>query len=291
MAVGCWFFDRRLEGEHYAGCFTPFVCLYKVLRYHTGTAAFGSFLIAIVKLARAILLKVQKSLKKKTKGSYCAAPIDVAICCCQCALWCLEKCIRFVSRQAYIQTALVGHNFLKAARIAFELIANNIGSMATVSLVGEFIIVIGQCFATVGAGAAAYYYFSHYMADELHGVVVPTLVVALLAFGTSMMFTSVMGLTIDTILQCFLYDQQENGGAYSHVHRKGLEGWLEENKERNDEADPDEDVHAVSAPPVDVYVEENDTHNPIQQPKKHTKNASGWSSLTSNLDRRSLSQP
>jgi len=118
MAVGCWFFDRRLVDEHYAGCFTPFVCLFKVLRYHTGTAAFGSFLIAIVKLVRALLLKVQKSLKKKTKGSYCAAPMDIALCCCQCCLWCLEKCIRFISRQAYIQTALVGYNFCKAAKLA-----------------------------------------------------------------------------------------------------------------------------------------------------------------------------
>ena len=118
MAVGCWFFDRRLADERYAGCFTPFVCLFKVLRYHTGTAAFGSFLIAIVKLVRALLLKVQKSLKKKTKGSYCAAPMDIALCCCQCCLWCLEKCIRYISRQAYIQTALVGYNFCKAARVA-----------------------------------------------------------------------------------------------------------------------------------------------------------------------------
>lgn len=150
--------------------------------------------------------------------------------------------------------------------------------MATVSLVGEFIIVIGQCFATVGAGAGAYYYFSHYMADELHGIVVPTLVVTVLAFGTSMMFTSVLGLTIDTILQCFIFDEQENAGAYSAVHRKGLKGWLQEHKEKDDE-NADEDIHAMAAADVYVDTQENPINDPQVEMKAQPANASGWSNF------------
>ena len=37
------------------------------------------------------------------------------MCFCKCCLWCLEKCIRYISKNAYILTAMFGYNFCKSS--------------------------------------------------------------------------------------------------------------------------------------------------------------------------------
>lgn len=60
--------------------------------------AFGSFLIALIQFIRAIL----KLIKKQLKG----AQNDVAQLiykACQCCLYCFEKCLAYLTRNAYIE--------------------------------------------------------------------------------------------------------------------------------------------------------------------------------------------
>ena len=47
-------------------------------------------------------------------------------CCCKCCLWCLEKFIRFITRNAYIMTAVYGNNFCSGARRSFALLSKNV---------------------------------------------------------------------------------------------------------------------------------------------------------------------
>ncbi|CAN0589016.1 unnamed protein product, partial [Ectocarpus sp. 12 AP-2014] len=66
------------------------------LRFHTGTAAFGSLIIAIIKTIRAMLTYMQKKLQKS--GSKAAQAV---LCCLSCFFWCLEKCVKFINKNAY----------------------------------------------------------------------------------------------------------------------------------------------------------------------------------------------
>ena len=56
------------------------------IRYHLGTAAHGSLIIAIIKTIRAVVAYMQKKAKKS--GNRIA---QLFFCCVQCCLWCLEK--------------------------------------------------------------------------------------------------------------------------------------------------------------------------------------------------------
>ena len=49
------------------------------LRYHVGTVAFGSLILAIVQFLRAIFLYIKRKLKNKS-----AFPVKIALCCCSC---------------------------------------------------------------------------------------------------------------------------------------------------------------------------------------------------------------
>ena len=70
-------------------------------RFHSGSIAFGALLIALVQLARALLAYTQKKLDGKT-GKVAKA----LLCMLQCCLWCFEKVLRYINRQAYIEVWL-----------------------------------------------------------------------------------------------------------------------------------------------------------------------------------------
>lgn len=84
--------------------------------YHLGTVAFGSLLIAIVKVIRYLITQVEKRLKKAAGANPLTRGIITFVsCCCKCFFWCLEKFLKFISKNAYIMCAIYGRNFCVSA--------------------------------------------------------------------------------------------------------------------------------------------------------------------------------
>merc|ERR1719240_657990 len=122
--AGCVTSWYRTKGNPGAGAF--FRSMGRTAFYHLGTVALGSLIIAIVQLARAVL----EYFNQKTKNENQTAMGTFIIKCCRCCLWCLEKCLKFINRNAYIETALYGMAFCEAACAAFKIILNNILTVA-----------------------------------------------------------------------------------------------------------------------------------------------------------------
>ena len=110
----------------------------RLVIYHLGSVAFGSFIIALVQLVRIILAYIERKLAKRTNA--CGPLLK----CCQCCLWCFEKCLKFLNRNAYIMTAIYGYNFCKAAQKAFSLLTSNILRVAAINSVGTFVLFLGK---------------------------------------------------------------------------------------------------------------------------------------------------
>merc|ERR1712070_116925 len=91
------------------GNLTVFKAIRVSMWYHSGTCAFGSLIIAIIKTIRAVISYLQK--KAAQSGNKLAQAV---LCCIQCCMWCLEKCMKFLNKNAYIQTAIYGYSFCKA---------------------------------------------------------------------------------------------------------------------------------------------------------------------------------
>jgi choline transporter-like protein 2/4/5 len=53
--------------------------------------------------------------------------VKVVFCILQCCMWCFEKCMKFINKNAYIIVALKGKSFCGAAFNAFTLIISNLG--------------------------------------------------------------------------------------------------------------------------------------------------------------------
>merc|ERR1712014_188487 len=77
--------------------------------------------------------------------------------CVQCCIWCFEKSIQFLNKNAYIQTALMGTNFCTSAKKAFFLILRNALRFGTMAVLGSVIHGIG--FICIMAGTAVVGYF------------------------------------------------------------------------------------------------------------------------------------
>ena len=95
---------------------------YRLLRFHLGTAAFGSLIIAIIQMIRIILKYLEHKVKDWEKKG-CSGPLlyilKGALSCAQCVLWCFEKCMKFININAYIETGTV--DFLLKQRKKFVM--------------------------------------------------------------------------------------------------------------------------------------------------------------------------
>jgi choline transporter-like protein 2/4/5 len=216
MAVGDWYFSKDKKS---LGNITVFKAYKRTLRYHVGTAAFGAAIIAIIEFIRAVILYMEQQAKAaKNKVA------EYVLSCLQCCMWCVEKCLKFINRNAYIQTALLGKPFFPAAKAAFFLILRNILRIAAVSTVSGLILLVGKVFVMALAGGLSYYFLQSYYSEDLNSLVGPTLLVMALAWFTASMFCEVFGMAIDTILQCFIVDEEwfEAGQRHAEADLKAF---------------------------------------------------------------------
>jgi hypothetical protein len=148
MCVSKWYFTR--EKSDIGSC-SVMTSILQSFRYHIGTAAFGSFIIAVTQIIRMIVAKAQN--KAKQLGNKFG---EALLCCCQCCLWCFEKFIKFLNKNAYIQTAIFGTAFCRSARESFTLIARNAGKVGSITYVSSIVLFVGKFFISCVTTGVAY---------------------------------------------------------------------------------------------------------------------------------------
>jgi len=201
MAVSTWFFTAK---EKKGKVKVVWESVKTICRYHIGSVAFGSFIIAVVQFIRYVMkyLEKQASAQKNRVMVYVLKLL-------QCCMWCFEKCLKFLNKNAYIQIALNGTNFCKSAYKAFFLIARNLLRFGTVAMLSGMVHTIG--FICIIAGTVVIGYF---IVGAMHEEVNP-LVPCLMYFGVSYviakLYMNVFGLAVDTSLQCFLACEEMDG--------------------------------------------------------------------------------
>lgn len=72
--------------------------IFRIFRYHFGSLAFGSMIVAIIQLIRVILEFVEHQAKKTEMGDTAACLRKWIFNCIRCLLYCLEKCVKFINK-------------------------------------------------------------------------------------------------------------------------------------------------------------------------------------------------
>ncbi|CDI98202.1 choline transporter protein 2 [Echinococcus multilocularis] len=188
------------------------------LVYNTGSLALGSILITIFWFLRACLLRLERRLK--TANNEIAQFFLRCFCCC---LWCLEKFLRFLNKNAYIMIAIYGHGFCRSARDAFQLIVRNVVRVFLVEKITDYILVVGKLAVSAAASCLAYFYLGGVIPDklnlvpeqnlQLNYIFVPILVIAIASYLVAKAFFSVYEMGVDTIFICVCEDLERNNGT------------------------------------------------------------------------------
>ncbi|XP_075834889.1 choline transporter-like protein 4 [Microtus pennsylvanicus] len=188
----------------------------RTLRYHTGSLAFGALILTLVQIARVIL----EYIDHKLRGSQNAVARCI-ICCFKCCLWCLEKFIKFLNRNAYIMIAIYGKNFCVSAKNAFKLLMRNVLRVVVLDKVTDLLLFFGKLLVVGGVGVLSFFFFSGRIKGLGKDFENPTLNYYWLPIMTSIMgayviasgFFSVFGMCVDTLFLCFLEDLERNDGS------------------------------------------------------------------------------
>ncbi|XP_047633012.1 choline transporter-like protein 2 isoform X5 [Phacochoerus africanus] len=194
--------------------FPLFSAFGRALRYHTGSLAFGSLLLAIVQIIRVMLEYLDQRLKAAENKF-----AKFLMTCLKCCFWCLEKFIKFLNRNAYIMIAIYGTNFCTSARNAFFLLMRNIIRVAVLDKVTDFLFLLGKLLIVGSVGILAFFFFTHRIrivqdtAPPLNYYWVPILTVIVGSYLIAHGFFSVYGMCVDTLFLCFCEDLERNDGS------------------------------------------------------------------------------
>lgn len=180
--------------------FTLSRALARTMRYHLGTLAFGSLIITICRIIRAILEYIDRKLKKFDNDVTRAI-----LCCCKCFFWCLESFLKFINKNAYIMCAIHGKNFCGSAKDAFNLLMRNILRVVALDKVTDFLFFLSKILITIGMGALTYFYFdrSDLVQHQLHYNQVPVVIVMIGTYLITWTFFDVYSMAVDTLFLCF----------------------------------------------------------------------------------------
>ncbi|KAK3768429.1 hypothetical protein RRG08_053421 [Elysia crispata] len=134
-----WAWDKKKDMPSF-----PLVSsLFRSLRYHTGSMAFGSLVIAFVQMVASVLEFIDRKLRDIENES--GLPIFKHMRYC---LACMERIVRYVNKNAYIVIAVHGLNFCSAARQGFLLVMRNVLRAAILDKVSDFLMFISKLLIT-----------------------------------------------------------------------------------------------------------------------------------------------
>jgi solute carrier family 44 protein 1 (choline transporter-like protein)/choline transporter-like protein 2/4/5 len=200
-AVAYWFFTPNKSKGSNLPLKSLRVSNWNVWRYHAGSLAFGAFIIALVQFIRYLMWYLEKQAQQQ-KNKVMVIVFKVI----QCCLYCFERFIKFLNKNAYIQIAIRGTNFCSSAKKAFFIIAKNMLRFGTIAILGEVIQWIGYVFI-MGFSLVIGYFLLDWMHSDISPFL-PMIMYAIMSYIIGMLFMNVFGLAVDTCLQCFIFAEE-----------------------------------------------------------------------------------
>ncbi|XP_075893832.1 choline transporter-like protein 2 isoform X2 [Nelusetta ayraudi] len=256
-----WAFKKPVDIPAYP----IFASLGRALRYHTGSLAFGSLILSLVQVIRVILEYLDHKLKG-AKNKFAKFLLS----CMKCCFWCLEKCIKFLNRNAYIMVAIYGKSFCPSARDAFFLLMRNIIRVAVLDKVTDFLLFLGKLLIVGIVGIFSFFFFSGRIkavedaAPSLNYYWVPILTVVVGSYLIAHGFFSVYAMCVDTLFLCFCEDLERNDGSSDKPYYMSpeLHEILSKTKHLEEDVNGIEQADGAKQAADEVKVEEE---TPLQQ--------------------------
>jgi hypothetical protein len=203
-SIACWYWTRDKKALPVGVVFRSLI---RVLRYHLGSLALGSLIIALVQTIRVVLQYMQNRLKASKNKV-----VLMILRCLDCCFACVEKFLKFISKNAYVEIAVYGYSFCDGAKQAWNLLTRNAFRVMVIDRVADFLLFLGKLTIACITGWIGMVMLQK-DADVGSFYALPVLVIFFLGWSIASCFTSVLGMAIDTIFLCFCEDAERHDGS------------------------------------------------------------------------------
>ena len=200
--------------------------VFRTLRHHSGTAALGSFVVAVVIIVKFWLIYLINQIQAQSPENKMIKILGTVL---KVLVACVERFIRFVGHLVYIETAIYGTNFCHSLYKSVKALALNAVRFSFVTLFSKLILLLGKLLVVAAAVALSIFAMPLLKSDNfLEGAELnmtltaslpeqplPPLPLALVCFFAITISINIMGIyetAIDTIMVSFLEDEKENDG-------------------------------------------------------------------------------
>lgn len=201
-----WYFNVKSPGK---GRGSTLKAMKWAFKWHWASIAMGSLIIAICTAIRLIF----EYFRKKMGAADKTIPwIKALFCMTRCCLECLERCIKYITKNAYIQIALTSDSFPQAALNAVALIIKHAHRFGFVNTIGSVFMFFGVITVTAVCGVSSYFFLDNYKGFETTSPIPATVVISIISGLISVSFLSVFSFSQDAILQSFLLDETLTNG-------------------------------------------------------------------------------
>lgn len=223
-----WYFTGHGSDADVKGTYSVWMAMKWGIRYHLGSLAFGSFIVAVVTMLRLMFEYFIYQFEKANPANKENALYKAAKCCIRCYLKCLDSCVKYINKNAYIQVALHNSNFCTGAKESFFLNLRNGGRFSAVAMIGTILSVIGR-----GVIVATNTFLTIVITDAMvPDVKQPYLAAAIIAFFSYMIAGVFLSLFKDsalTILHCFCLDEElkKDGRSTLNFTPSSLQSFLD----------------------------------------------------------------
>jgi hypothetical protein len=204
VAAATWYFSHGTDREGSAETWKGFKWIW---RYHLGSLALGSLILAIVQMIKVIFEYARKRLEA-------ANPTNVALkfllCMVSYCISCLNRCIKFLTKNAYVQVALTSKHFCLSAFNAFILIIRNAARFTFVEWIAFVFAIFGKLLIISLVCLLSYFILDMWtgISEDLSSYFGPILMMGIITYAICTVFFDVFSVAGNTILQCFILDKE-----------------------------------------------------------------------------------
>ncbi|KAK3273498.1 hypothetical protein CYMTET_18261, partial [Cymbomonas tetramitiformis] len=183
--------------------------LVRTVRYHLGSIALGSLIMAIIKFIRAIVAFISYKLKDLVDKN---PLLKFLVYCVNCCLWFVDKIISIINRNAYVMIAIDGENFCSSAARGTSLALEFILQIAIINVVGDFMLLLGRVSITCACGIITFLALDGDVYNDVSSPLMPVIFVSVSAFVVSSIFMAVVEVVIDTMTLAYCDDVNDHNG-------------------------------------------------------------------------------
>lgn len=208
-AVASWYWRPPKKKRFVVGLPVSQAIL-RTIVFHTGTAAFGSLIVATIEFIRIMFERGVRELKFAVMNNRIAKAIVWFV---RIILWVFEKMVKYINKHSYIQTAIYGTSFITSSMQAFELITKNAVQLGVLDTLSTIIFIIAKFSVAIITAGGAYAIaakttFLNVGEEVIYSPLFVAFISFIIAYFIASVFVTILEVAVDTVLQCYLIDNQ-----------------------------------------------------------------------------------